>query len=355
MPRTYLLTGFPGFLAGRLVPRLLQDDDEARIVALVEPRMVGSAPARWRPTASTSSPATSPTRARPRRAHLRAARRRDRQGLPPRRDLRPRRRRRAGRARQRRRAPSTSSTSAARPPSWSATTTSRRRTSPGTRSGLVLEDDLAEGQDVQELLRVDQVRRRGPRARVDGRRPDDDLPPGDRGRRLADRRDAEVRRPLLPAALDGERRWARCCRSAAATRRSTSCRSTSSSTRSPPARATPRPSATRCTSSTPSRSPRPSWSRCWRCEYAGREPKLPLPPGLVDRSLRFGAGAQAVRRHAAPVDRLPQPPGALRHRRRPASARPQRAALPALPEYVGAMVRFFRARDDDAYRPAHER
>jgi thioester reductase-like protein len=40
MPRTYLLTGFPGFLAGRLVPRLLADDDEAQIVALVEPRMV---------------------------------------------------------------------------------------------------------------------------------------------------------------------------------------------------------------------------------------------------------------------------------------------------------------------------
>src|SRR3954453_18250933 len=43
MPRTYLLTGFPGFLAGRLVPRLLADDPEARIVALVEPRMVARA------------------------------------------------------------------------------------------------------------------------------------------------------------------------------------------------------------------------------------------------------------------------------------------------------------------------
>jgi thioester reductase-like protein len=43
MPRTYLLTGFPGFLAGRLVPRLLADDDEARIVALVEPRMAARA------------------------------------------------------------------------------------------------------------------------------------------------------------------------------------------------------------------------------------------------------------------------------------------------------------------------
>ncbi|HMJ34062.1 MAG TPA: SDR family oxidoreductase [Baekduia sp.] len=40
MPRTSLITGFPGFLAGRLIPRLLADDDEARIVALVEPRMV---------------------------------------------------------------------------------------------------------------------------------------------------------------------------------------------------------------------------------------------------------------------------------------------------------------------------
>jgi thioester reductase-like protein len=40
VPRTHLLTGFPGFLAGRLIPRLLADDDEARIVALVEPRMV---------------------------------------------------------------------------------------------------------------------------------------------------------------------------------------------------------------------------------------------------------------------------------------------------------------------------
>jgi thioester reductase-like protein len=38
--RTLLLTGYPGFLAGRLVPRLLEQDPGARIVALVEPRMV---------------------------------------------------------------------------------------------------------------------------------------------------------------------------------------------------------------------------------------------------------------------------------------------------------------------------
>jgi thioester reductase-like protein len=39
MPRTILLTGYPGFLAGRLAPRLLEADGEARIVALVEARM----------------------------------------------------------------------------------------------------------------------------------------------------------------------------------------------------------------------------------------------------------------------------------------------------------------------------
>jgi thioester reductase-like protein len=40
MPRAIVMTGFPGFLAGRLVPRLLADSRDARIVALVEPRMV---------------------------------------------------------------------------------------------------------------------------------------------------------------------------------------------------------------------------------------------------------------------------------------------------------------------------
>jgi thioester reductase-like protein len=40
MSGTILITGFPGFLAGRLLPRLLEADRPARIVALVEPRMV---------------------------------------------------------------------------------------------------------------------------------------------------------------------------------------------------------------------------------------------------------------------------------------------------------------------------
>ena len=39
MPRTILLTGFPGFIGARLIPRLLAGDPEARVVALVEPRM----------------------------------------------------------------------------------------------------------------------------------------------------------------------------------------------------------------------------------------------------------------------------------------------------------------------------
>src|SRR5215210_4298261 len=38
-----LLTGFPGFIGGRLVSKLLADDESARIVALVEPRMLDAA------------------------------------------------------------------------------------------------------------------------------------------------------------------------------------------------------------------------------------------------------------------------------------------------------------------------
>lgn len=37
---TILLTGFPGFIGARLIPRLLADAPEATVVALVEPRMV---------------------------------------------------------------------------------------------------------------------------------------------------------------------------------------------------------------------------------------------------------------------------------------------------------------------------
>src|SRR2546430_16393697 len=39
MPRSILFTGFPGFIGARLIPRLLGGDPEARVVALVEPRM----------------------------------------------------------------------------------------------------------------------------------------------------------------------------------------------------------------------------------------------------------------------------------------------------------------------------
>lgn len=40
---TVLVTGFPGFLAGRLLPLMREQDREARIVALVEPRMLDRA------------------------------------------------------------------------------------------------------------------------------------------------------------------------------------------------------------------------------------------------------------------------------------------------------------------------
>jgi len=41
--RAILITGFPGFIGGRLIGRLLEDDPEATVVALVEPRMVDRA------------------------------------------------------------------------------------------------------------------------------------------------------------------------------------------------------------------------------------------------------------------------------------------------------------------------
>lgn len=41
--RTILFTGFPGFIGARLIPLLLEQDPEATIVALVEPRMVARA------------------------------------------------------------------------------------------------------------------------------------------------------------------------------------------------------------------------------------------------------------------------------------------------------------------------
>lgn len=41
--RTILLTGFPGFIGSRLIPQLLRDDPDARVAALVEPRMADRA------------------------------------------------------------------------------------------------------------------------------------------------------------------------------------------------------------------------------------------------------------------------------------------------------------------------
>ena len=63
-----------------------------------------------------------------------------------------------------------------------------------------------DGPGVQEPLRVDQVPGRGVGARGDGERAHHDPAPGDRGRRLAHRRDPEVRRALLhPARHLGDR------------------------------------------------------------------------------------------------------------------------------------------------------
>ena len=43
MPALAFLTGFPGFIGRRLVTRLLEEDADLQVVALVEPRMAGAA------------------------------------------------------------------------------------------------------------------------------------------------------------------------------------------------------------------------------------------------------------------------------------------------------------------------
>ena len=76
----------------------------------------------------------------------------------------------------------------------------------GWRSGRVLESELAAGQEFKNHYESTKFAAEVIVRGVDGRGPDDDLPAGDRRRRLADRRDAEVRRPLLLLRLDPGRR-----------------------------------------------------------------------------------------------------------------------------------------------------
>jgi hypothetical protein len=97
-------------------------------------------------------------------------------------------------------------------------------------------------------------------------------------------------------------------------------------------------------------------SRLLAREYAGREPSLRLPPGLVDRSLRFAAVRKAF--GGTPRESIVYLNHPVRFDTAQADEVLGRSALrcPPFAQYVGAMVRFFAAHEhDDAYRPSHER
>ncbi|QEC48525.1 SDR family oxidoreductase [Baekduia soli] len=97
-------------------------------------------------------------------------------------------------------------------------------------------------------------------------------------------------------------------------------------------------------------------SRLLAREYTGREPRLRVPPGLVDRAL----GHAVVRRAlgGTPRESIAYLNHPVRFDTAQASEVLGRARLrpPRFPDYVGPMVAFFAAHEhDDAYRPAHER
>jgi thioester reductase-like protein len=89
-------------------------------------------------------------------------------------------------------------------------------------------------------------------------------------------------------------------------------------------------------------------------EYAGKEPGLRIPPRLVENLLRFRRAREYY--SGAPRESIRYLNHPQRFDTRQASDMLGRAgiACPAFPDYVGAMVRFFREHEDDpALAPAH--
>jgi thioester reductase-like protein len=354
MPRTYLLTGFPGFLAGRLVPRLLADDEEARVVALVEPRMVQRA-RELAPDGVDVQPGdiTDPAlgldpRTYDRLAgevvkvfHLAAvydlavgaelAERVNVQGTQHVLDF-------CARAKDLERHHYISTAYVA-----------------GQRSGLVLEEDLADGQAFKNFYESTKFA-----AEVLVRAAMDEIP-------------TTVYRPAIVVGdsqtgetqkFDGPYYLLR-----------------SMSGRKGPLLQVGRGdapfnvvpvdfvvSAIAAGSRDPGAvghtlhlvDPEPVSShelaRLLALEHMGREPKIPLPPGIVDRSLKY-----------APIRRMfgGTPRQSIAYLNHPVRFDTTQAAevlgrnglrCPRFPEYVGAMVRFFGEHEhDDAYRPPHEK
>jgi thioester reductase-like protein len=354
MPRTYLLTGFPGFLAGRLVPRLLEDDDEARIVALVEPRMVQRARA-LAPDGVDVQPGdiTDPRlglddRTYERLAaetikvfHLAAvydlavgselAERVNVQGSQHVIDFC-----RAASQLERHHYISTAYVA-------------------GTRSGLVLEDDLAKGQDFKNfyestkfaaevLVRasMDAVpttiyrpaivvgdSQTGETQKFDGPYYLLRSMAGPTGSLLqVGRGDASFNVVPVDFVVDAIAAGARDPEAVGHTLHLVD----------------PEPVTSH------------ELARLLAVEYTGREPKIPLPPGVVDRSLKFGA----IRKLFGGTPRE-----SIVYLNHPVVFDTAQAGevlgrnglrCPRFPEYVGAMVAFYREHEaDDAYRPPHEK
>jgi thioester reductase-like protein len=354
MPRTYLLTGFPGFLAGRLVPRLLADDDEARIVALVEPRMVQRARA-LAPDGVDVQPGdiTDPRLGLDERTYARLADEVVRVfHLAAVYDL-------AVGAELAERVNVTGTQHvvdfcrrAARLERHHYISTAYVA---GTRSGVVLEDDLAAGQTFKNFYESTKFA-----AEVLVRASMDDVPTtiyrpaivvGDSrtgetqkfdgpyyllrsmGAPLGSllqvgRGDAPFNVVPVDFVVDAIAAGAGDAEAVGHTLHLVDPEPVSSA----------------------------QLARLLAREYVGKEPSIPLPPGVVDRSLRF-----------APIRKLfgGTPRQSIVYLNHPVSFDVAQAAevlgrnglrCPRFPEYVGAMVSFFKAHEhDDAYRPPHEK
>src|SRR4051812_29351735 len=354
MPRTYLLTGFPGFLAGRLVPRLLADDDEARIVALVEPRMVQRARAAApdgvdvQPGDITDATLGLDPRTYDRLAsetvrvfHLAAV-----YDLAVGADLAER--------------VNVGGTQHVVDFCRRATKLERHHYIStayvaGQRSGLVLEDDLAEGQTFKNFYESTKFA-----AEVVVRASMDDVPTTIYRPAIVvgDSRTGETQKfdgpyyllRSMSAPFGALLQIGRGDASFNVVPVDFVVDAIAAGARDPEAvghtlhLVDPDPVSSH------------ELARLLAVEYKGSEPKIPLSPGMVDRSLRFravrklfgGTPRQSIVYLNHPVTFDTAQADAILGR--------QGLRCPRFPEYVGAMVRFFAEHEhDDAYRPAHEK